>query len=231
MRLVLALPGRWFRMPLGDPAAGERIRELATELVGGRDDRAGTRIALRRRLEAALERAGAGGAEQLHLGLALEPDVPMPAVASVYPGLPVPAESADADVVLAALVPLVLRAAHEPAGGTATPGDDDRVFAAGRSRILRRPAVRDVQADASTGNAPASGTAPAAGTVSAANTVPSLTIDYWLTVPGERRAALLHLDLPLLAPAALLLALGDAIALAARFEPTGGLAEELRADA
>jgi hypothetical protein len=204
-------------VPLGDPGAGERIRELAVELVGGRDDRAGTRIALRRRLEAALERAEAAGAEQLHLGLALEPDVPMPAVASVYPGMPVPAVSADADAVLAALVPLVLRAAHEPAGGSATPGDDDRVLAAGRSRILRRPVVREVPTDAAGGTA--------------GSTVPSLAVDYWITVPGERRAALLHLDLPLLAPAALLLALGDAIALAARFEPASGLAEELRTDA
>lgn len=231
MRLALALPGRWFRVPLGDPRAGERIRELAVELVGGRDDRAGSRIALRRRLEAALERAEAAGAEQLHLGLALEPDVPMPAVASVYPGLPVPSESADADAVLAALVPLVLRAAHEPAGGSAMPGADDRVFAAGRSRILRRPVVRDVPADACDSAVHGAGTVHEAGIVHETGTVPSLAIDYWLTVPGERRAALLHLDLPLLAPVALLLALGDAIALAARFEPSSGLADELRADA
>lgn len=211
MTLELALPGRWFALPLHDPAARRRIRAVAAELVGDRDDRAGQRIALRRRLEAALERAEEGCAEQLHLGIALESDVPLPAVASVYAGVPVPtAPSARPEHVLAALVPLVLRAAHEPAGGSAAPGADDRVLSTARSRILRRPTVRAEHPDAS---------------------VPSLAIDYWLTVPGDRRAALLHLDLPLLAPTELLLALGDAIALAARFAEPSGLAAELRGGA
>ncbi|MCH1884144.1 hypothetical protein [Agrococcus sp. ARC_14] len=218
MRLALALPGRWFTVPIGSPDARQRIRELAQELHGGADDRAGIRIALRRRIEAALERAEAGRAEQLHLGISLEgiptdgvghgADVPMPAVASVYQGVPVStAESTAPDAVMAALVPLVLRAAHEPFGGSAIPGDDDRVFRAGASRILRRPSIRDPGEE---------------------GTLPSLAADYWLTVPGERRAVLLHLDVPLLAPTELLLALCDGIALAARFEPTGSLSDELR---
>lgn len=197
MRLALALPGRWFALPIGDPAARQRIRELADELHGGGDDRAGARIGLRRRLEAALELAERHRAEQVHLGIALETEVPMPAVASVYPGIPVPtAAGAAPDEVMAALVPLVLRAAHEPAGGTAMPGEDDRVLEAGRSWILRRPSVRE----------------PGDGELAA------LSVDCWITVPGQRRAALLHLDVPLVAPTELLLALCDAIAIAARFE-------------
>ncbi|MFJ6114366.1 hypothetical protein ACIQC8_09685 [Agrococcus sediminis] len=208
MSLVLALPGRWFAMPLGQPDAPVRIRALAEELHGGADDRAGVRIALRRRLEAALERAEAGGAEQLHLGIALEADVPMPAAASVYPGIAVPtAASTGPDDVLAALVPLVLRAAHEGEGGTARPGDDDRVLRSGASRILRRPTVREA---------------------GGAGELPALSVDCWITVPGDRRAALLHLDVPLVAPPQLLLALCDAIALAARFERPLALADELR---
>lgn len=209
MRLALELPGRWFSLPIGDPGARSRIRELTDALHGRRDDRAGARIALRRRLEAALEGAEASRAEQVHLGIALEADVPLPAVASVYPGISVAATatSHDPDAVMAALVPLVLRAAHEPAGGTAEPGKDDRVFTAGRSRILRRPRLHH----------------------GGAHELPSLAIDYWITVPGARRAVLLHLDVPLLAPEALLLALCDAIALAARFERASGLTEELRA--
>ena len=196
--LALALPGRWFALPIGDPAARRRIRELADELHGGADDRAGARIGLRRRLEAALERAEANGAEQVHLGIALETDVPMPAVASVYAGIPVPTAAGTApDEVMAALVPLVLRAAHEPAGGTAMPGEDDRVLEAGGSWILRRPSVRDAGDDGG---------------------LAALSVDCWITVPGERRAALLHLDVPLVAPVGLLLALCDAIATAARFE-------------
>jgi hypothetical protein len=199
VRLALRLPGEWVRLPVGDPGARGRIRELAARLVGPGDERAPLRIALRQRLEVALERSEAAGAAEVHVGIALETDVPMPAVASVYRGVPVPtAASVDADAVLAALVPLVLRAAHEPAGGTAAPGADDRVLDAGRSRILCRPIVRD---------------AP-----HGAGSTPALAVDYWITVPGERRAALLHLDVPLVAPAVLLLALCDAIALAARFE-------------
>lgn len=214
MRLGLALPGRWFALPLGEATARERIRALAVELHGAGDERAVRRIALRRRLELALERAEADGAEQVHLGIALETDVPMPAVASVHPAVPVPTAASTApDAVLAALVPLVLRAAHEPHGGTAAPGEDDRVLTTARSHILRRASMRHPAGDEERGG------------------VPSLAIDCWLTVPGERRAALLRLDLPVLAPVPLLLALGDAIALAARFERAGGLAEELRAGA
>ncbi|MCR8671529.1 hypothetical protein NWP09_10315, partial [Agrococcus sp. HG114] len=77
---------------------------------------------------------------------------------------------------------------------------DDRVLAGAGSRVLRRPTLR-----------------AAAGAAS----LPSLAVDYWLPVPGQRRAALLHLDVPLLAPVPLLLALCDAIALAARFEDDG----------
>lgn len=209
VRLALALPGRWFAMPLREPDAAERIRALAEELLGRADSRAGARIGMRRRLEAALTRAEAGGAEQLHLGIALETDVPMPATASVYPGVAVTtAVSEEPDAVLAALVPLVLRAAHEPHGGEARPGPDDRVLATADSRIVRRPSVRD------------------AGDGEAA--LPALAVDYWITVPGRREAVLLHLDVPLLASVELLLGLCDAIALAARFEGAGALASELR---
>lgn len=209
---MLRLPGEWVRLPVGEPAARDRIRALAARLLGRGDERAPLRIALRQRLEAALERSEAAGAAEVHVGIALEADVPLPAVASVYRGVPLPAAASDdPDAVMAALVPLALRAAHEGAGGTAAPGADDRVLDAGRSRILRRPSVRDApHGDEST---------------------PALAIDYWLTVPGERRAALLHLDVPLLAPAALLLALCDAIALAARFEPGAATAEGVAADA
>jgi hypothetical protein len=209
VRLELSLPGRWFAMPLRQPDAAERIRGLAEELLGTADRRAGARIGMRRRLAAALERAEAGGAEQLHLGLALETDVPMPATASVYPAVAVTtAASADPDAVLAALVPLVLRAAHEPHGGTATPGEHDRVLVSAGSRILRRPSVREA------GDREAS--------------LPALAVDYWLTVPGRREAVLLHLDVPLLASAPLLLGLCDAIAMAARFARAEGPAAGLR---
>lgn len=207
MRLALRLPGEWVRLPVGEPGARERIRELAARLLGRGDERAPLRIALRERLEAALERSEAAGAAEVHVGVALEADVPLPAVASVYRGVPLPtAASVEPDAVMAALVPLVLRAAHEGAGGTAAPGPDDRVLDAGRSRVLRRPVVRDApHGDGAT---------------------PALAVDYWVTVPGERRAALLHLDVPLVAPAALLLALCDAIAVASRFEAARAEPEE-----
>jgi hypothetical protein len=217
VRLELALPGRWFALPLGEPGARERIAALARELHGAADDRAGDRIALRRRLEAALERAEAARAEQVHLGIALETGVPMPAVASVYPAVPVPVPASaagarggvDPDAVLAALEPLVLRAAHETAGGAARRGPGDRVLRTAESRVLRRATVRAGEE----------------------GSPPSLAIDCWITVPGARRAVLLHLDLPLVAPEPLLLALGDAIALAARFTRPAGLADRLRATA
>ncbi|MCR8672144.1 hypothetical protein, partial [Agrococcus sp. HG114] len=108
------LPGEWLELPVARADAADRIRELARHLHGRSDDRAGARIELRERLSAALAAAEAAGAEQVHVGVALETDVPMPAVASVHPGIAVATATSDEpDAVLAALVPLVLRAAHE----------------------------------------------------------------------------------------------------------------------
>lgn len=212
MRLELALPGEWLELPIGRADAAARIRDLAERLHGRSDDRAPARIALRERLAAALAAAEAAGAEQVHVGVALETDVPMPAVASVYPGIAVTtARSEEPDAVLAALVPVALRAAHERAGGAARPGPDDRVLSSARSRILRLPALRA----SDDGGA----------------TPPALAVDYWLTVPGRRRAALVRLDVPLLAPVPLLLALCDAIATAARFADDAPPEREHPADA
>ncbi|MFC7432262.1 MULTISPECIES: hypothetical protein [unclassified Agrococcus] len=210
MRLELPLPGSWYALPLGDPDARTRIRRFAQDVHGAGDARALDRIRLRRRLHLALAHAERGRAEQLHLGRALEGGVPLPASIAVYPGIAVStAVDATPGAVMDALVPLVLRAAHEPRGGSAVPGPDDRVLRAPRSLVLRRPTLERVE----TGELGA---------------LPTLRIDYWITMPDARHARLVHVVAPATPHAGLLQSLFDEIVVGARWRAASALATELR---
>ncbi|QCR20091.1 hypothetical protein [Agrococcus sp. SGAir0287] len=210
MRLELPLPGRWYALPIGAPDARTRIRRFAEEVHGAGDDRALDRIRLRRRLHLALAHAERGRAQQLHLGRALDGGLPLPASIAVYPGIAVgTAVDASPEAVMDALVPLVLRAAHEPLGGSPIPGPDDRVLRTPRSLVLRRPTLEHVEAEA-------------------VGRLPTLRVDYWVTVPGERHAMLVHAVAPETALAPLLRELFDEIIVGARFASDSALAAELR---
>ncbi|GAA2171309.1 hypothetical protein GCM10009846_04690 [Agrococcus versicolor] len=210
MRLVLPLPGDWLAVPVGEPDARASIRAFAEEVHGTGDAAALERIRLRRRLHVALAHAERGRAEQLHLGRALEGGAPLPASIAVYPGVAVgTAADASPRSVMDALVPLVLRAAHERHGGSAIAGPDDRVLESPRSLVLRRPSVHVVDDQV-------------------LGPLPTLRVDYWITVPGERHARLVHAVAPETPFAPLLLALFDEIALGARFASGSALADRLR---
>lgn len=210
MRLALPLPGHWYALPVGEPDARTRIRRFAEEVHGGADARAVERIRLRRRLHVALAHAERGRAQQLHLGRALDGGAALPASIAVYPGIAVStAADASPKAVMDALVPLVLRAAHEPHGGSAVAGPEDRVLATPRSLVLRRPTIEHV-ADPELG------------------ALPTLRVDYWVTVPGERHAALVHAVAPETPFATLLRDLFDEIVVGARFASDSPLADELR---
>ena len=211
MRLELPLPGDWYSVPIGEADARTRIRRFAEEVHGASDARALERIRLRRRLHLALAHAERGRAQQLHLGRALDGGVPLPASLAVYPGIAVStATAASSTAVMDALVPLVLRAAHEPHGGSAVAGPEDRVLASPRSLVLRRPSIEHVD-DPDLG------------------ALPTLRVDYWITVPGERHAVLVHAIAPDTPFAPLMRDLFDEIVVGARFASDSSLAAELRA--
>lgn len=211
MRLVLPLPGDWLTLPIDDPDARTRIRRLAEDVHGHGDAAAPSRIRLRRRLHLALAHAQRGRAEQLHLARTIGDGLPMPASIAVYPGVAVStAAEASPRAVMDALVPLVLRAAHEPHGGSAIPGPDDRVLETPRSLVLRRPVLE-------------------AADVEGLGALPTLRIDYWVTVPAARHARLVRVVAPATPVASLLQTLFDEIVLGATWGAHGGVADALRA--
>ena len=202
MTLQLTLPGTWFEVPLGSEHVSDRLREFVRELLGKEDRFAARRALAHQRLLRATERAEQANAEQLHVGVALTEDVPLPGSITVYPSVPVSAtRSSEAKTVIDAFIPAVIRAETDPVGGEPVPGADDRVFEVGERRILRRPRLRfDPDPDIP----------------------PGMLIDYWLTVPGTNRVQLVHVSIPEALHTTLYATLFDEIVFASK--PGGGTA-------
>ena len=165
------------------------------------------RARLHSQLLAALERARDGSAEQLHLGLMLTAEVPLPAAITVYPSIAVATTQATTPAsVMDAFVPLLLQSEHEPRGGSALAGRDDRVFTLPDRSVLRR--ARMVFAESPQPDA--------------------LSIDYWQTVPRRNHVQLVHVSMADAVATELLVTLFDEIVFASRHADPSALADELR---
>ena len=214
-QLTVALPGDWFQLPIEAADAAAQIHTFAERVYGPGDAKAAMRALLRHRLEQAVETARGSRRVSMHLGVSLAEGIPMPAHLTVYgSGIPVStAPDASARSVMNAFVPLVRRAEQTDsvAGGPAAdfyPSTDDRVFDRGESMILRRSRLRRLDDDT-------------------VGEVMAMQIDYWITVPGQKRVVLLHVDVVRTALHSMMQALFDEVAFAARFETPRSLREEL----
>ena len=207
MSLELTLPGRWLEFPLQADDASAQLKRFARELAGEHDRQAPMRARLHQQLLAAHERARHGNAEQLHLGLMLTAEVPLPAAITVYPSIAVATtqETTPASV-MDAFVPLLLKSEHEPRGGSPLAGRDDRVFTRPQRSVLRR--ARTVYAETPQPDA--------------------LSIDYWQTVPRRNHVQLVHVSMADAVATELLITLFDEIVFASKFPEPGALADELR---
>lgn len=211
-RLTLTLPGRWLSMPLEAPDAAEQLKAFAREAVGDHDRHAALRARLHNRLVTALDGARRGKAEQLHLGLMLTGDVPLPAAVTVYPSIAVATtQEVGAKAVMDAFVPRLMHSRHAPHGGQARASADDRVFQLAGDGAPDRAVLRTSRFVPGGDDA-----------------VDALSIDYWLTVPEHNRVQLMHVSIADAVASDLFVTLFDEIAFAARFAAEATLAERLR---
>lgn len=210
--LQLTLPGRWLAMPLDADNASELLMQFARESVGEHDRVAPMRARLHRRLMSALEGARRDRAEQLHLGLMLTDDVPLPAAVTVYPQVAVATtQEVSAKAVMDAFVPRLMHSRHAPLGGDARASADDRVFSFTRDGEPDRAVLRTSRF-----------------AVAEADGVEALSIDYWLTVPKRNRVQLMHVSIADAVASELFVALFDEVAFATRFAAADRLADRLR---
>lgn len=207
MKLELTLPGRWFEVELHAEGMPEQLRELTRELLGVHDRDAGARALLHRRILEAAEQARKAKAEQLHLGIALTDEVPIPGTITVYPSIAVSTTRAiDAKSVMDAFIPVAMQTETVPLGGDPVPDAGDRVFAVGDRMFLRRPRLRFDEDRAAT---------------------PGMLIEYWLTVPETNRVQLVHVSMPEALHTELFTTLFDEIVFASRNEGGTGLRDQL----
>ncbi|MHC5797717.1 hypothetical protein ACVXZ4_16330 [Lacisediminihabitans sp. FW035] len=177
-RLRLRFPGAWREVPLRDAAVTrEAIRRLVVESIGRADDRARLRAEVRDRLLSAASEARAANADRFVIALEAVTDLPIPAFLGVYaPGLDV---SAAPSVAAAAVMDVIVAALD------ARPGEDGfERYSTGESEVLVSSRV-----DVAVPEVPA-------GVDIEPDEVRNLLIDFWMTVPGERRVVLLSFSSP-----------------------------------
>lgn len=185
--LRLRFPGTWWQIPLVDPAtARESARALVVQTVGRADQHAQLRAELRRSLDAAITEARTIDARRFAIALEIVPDIPIPAFLSIVDSTTelTAAESSEPGVVLdlflaglASAAPATDAAPAADAPPAESPVPLER-FAVGRSQVARRVRYRTV---------PAEGEAPA---------VTNLIVEFWMTVPGQKRVVLLVFTSP-----------------------------------
>lgn len=165
--LRLRLPGTWWQIPLHDiDEAKASIRTLVDQQVGRRDDRAANRAEFRQQLLAAAEAAAQANGKTMHIALEIAEGIPIPVSITVL--LPemrlTPAIGTDALSVIGIL----------QQGLERKPGfDPQRVsrFSVRESEVLR--VYHQEQ------------------TTYGEEQIPGLAVEYWITIPGFKRVALL----------------------------------------
>ncbi|MFC5928129.1 hypothetical protein D6T64_10500 [Cryobacterium melibiosiphilum] len=182
--LQLRFPGTWWQIPLADPvAARESARALIVQAVGRADQHAQLRAELRRSLDLAMTEARSIDARRFAIAREIVPDIPIPAFLSIVDSTTELTAAASTepgvvlDLFLAGLAHAAPATAATPAPDAAPAGPAER-FAVGPSQVARRVRYRTVPAD---GEAPQ---------------ITNLIVEFWMTVPGQKRVVLLVFTSP-----------------------------------
>ncbi|ANJ27888.1 hypothetical protein ATC03_15365 [Agromyces aureus] len=226
------LPGAWWRAPLGADAEtrAAAIAEFVRARYGRRDDLARTRADHRARLARSIDEAARAGAVQMHLsesndgGIAFATTITEYAVPGAFGTSAEPALLAER--VVGALTSGVAGArvdAADPWSAFAAQGGV--AFAKGESIVLRRIVRRGTERT----GVGAERSDATDGPDGAAETAESITVDYWITVPGSAEVVLVSLSSVLAALEPLMLELFDRIVAAAEWRAAPTLREELAA--
>lgn len=202
--LHLRFPGSWWQIPLIDPGeARESARRLVVESIGRADQHAQLRAEMRLRLETAITEAREANAVRFAIAIEIVPDIPIPAFLGIFEtGTDLrSAPSTDAAAVMNLFASGFDKAdsAHEfdPENSGVVPFER---FAVGRSHVARRVRYRVI---------PAEGEAPE---------VTNLIVEFWMTVPGQRKIVLLAFTSPAVALIDPLLNLFGAIVASAQWD-------------
>ncbi|GAA1941758.1 hypothetical protein [Agromyces allii] len=226
-RLDLVLPGTWWRAPLEADAEtrSAAIAEFVGARYGRRDDLARSRADHRARLGRSIDEAVRAGAVQMHHSESNDGGIAFATTITEY-ALP-SAFGTSAEPAL--LAERVVGALTSGAAGAGAAADDPWsafaaeggvAFAKGESIVLRRIArqVADRADDAGI-----------AGSAASDETAESITVDYWITVPGSAEVVLVSLSSVLAALEPLMLELFDRIVAAAEWRAAPTLRDELTA--
>ena len=192
--LRFRLPGEWWPIPLlSEDAALASIRKLVDIRIGRADDRAILRDELRGQLSRAVADAVAGDGQSLYIALDVVEELPMSSSFTVFlPQQPLtPAIGDSGEAVLA-----VLRPGIEAAGPDSVSTLVE--FSVGPSCVLRSHRVTEA--------------------VQEPPTLPSLLANYWITIPGTKRVALVTFSSAYAEIAEVMLTFFDAIVRATYWE-------------
>ncbi|QNE47951.1 hypothetical protein F1C58_14295 [Glaciihabitans sp. INWT7] len=176
--LRLRFPGAWREIPLRDAAVtAEAVRRLVVESIGRADDRARLRAEVRERLLSAASAARAANADRFVIALEAVTGLPIPAFLGVYtPGLDVSAATSAAAAEVMSVVITALGALPGEDGSERYSTGESEVLVTSREDVVvpEMPPGVDIDPDE----------------------VRNLLIDFWMTVPGERRVVLLSSSSP-----------------------------------
>ena len=168
-QLRFRLPGSWWQVPLTDAATAQAsIRRLVEHQAGNRDDQATERENMRRRFFAAAERAIEGNGRSMHVALEIVEDLPIPVSFTVYtPDLRLtPAIGTDGDAVIG-----ILEQGLAARGGYNA--EQTRRFSIGESSVLRVHHDEIMHRE------------------NPDEDIPALVTEYWISIPGTKRVALI----------------------------------------
>jgi hypothetical protein len=168
----------WREIPLRDETVTrEAVRRLVVESMGRSDSRARLRAEVRDRLRAAASAAREANADRFVIAIEAVTDLPIPAFLGIYsPGLDISAATSTSAVDVMNVVVSALRA---------RPGEDgSERYSTNESEVLVSSRV-DVSVAA----------LPERPEITP-DRIQNLVVDFWMTVPGERRVVLLSFSSP-----------------------------------